>query len=362
MALSCGIIGLPNAGKSTLFNAISGLQVDAHPFPFCTIEPNTAIVRVPDERLDTLAKILKPEKVTYATIEFYDCAGLVKDAHRGEGLGNKFLSQIRGVDAIAHVVRLFKEGTVSHVYGNLDPKRDLEIVETELMISDLEILEERVKKLERLSKMKEEGARKELEALIKLKSFLQSFRFPDPDSFSEDEKKSISSYSFLSLKPFIYIANVDEEQLSKTPFPEIEEYARSRNARVVYVCARLEEELSLLDPKERRSYMETFGIEELATLKIIRSVYDILGLITFYTVVGKEIRAWPVKKGTKCVEAAGKIHSDMEKGFIRAEVISFSDFLAAGSEKEAREKGLIHIEGKDYLVRDGDILHIRFHV
>lgn len=362
MGLSCGIIGLPNSGKSTIFNAITGLSAAAQPYPFCTIEPNMGTVYVPDKRLEVLASLLKPEKVTPTTIEFFDVAGLIKDAHKGEGLGNKFLSHIRGVDAIAHVVRCFKREDVTHVYGNVDPKRDIEIVETELLISDLEIVEERIKKLEKTVKVSVEKSKKELELLLKIKSLLESYNFIDISDFDEDEKSVIRSFNLLSSKPFFYVTNIDEELLGKTPIYEIEEYARKRGANVVYICGRLEEELSLIPYEERRAYMETYGLKELAVEKIVKVAYQVLGLITFYTIVGKEVRAWTIKKGTKCVEAAGKIHSDMEAGFIKAEVLSYDDFVIAGSEKDAREKGLIHIEGRDYVVKDGDILHIRFNV
>ncbi len=362
MGLSCGIIGLPNSGKSTIFNALTGLSVPAHPYPFCTIEPNLGIVQVPDERLSKLASIVKPEKVTPTTIEFFDVAGLIKDAHKGEGLGNRFLSYIRGVDAIAHVVRCFKREDVTHVYGSIDPLRDIEIVETELAISDLEVVEDRIKKLERTSKTHGEKFRKELDLLLEVKTLLGSGRFIEIGLLKEEQKSILKSFSLLTSKPFFYIANVDEESLEKIPFPQVEEYARKRKTAVVYICGKLEEELLRFSKDERRAYMEMYGLKDLAVEKIVKTAYQLLGLITFYTIVGKEVRAWTVKKGTKCVEAAGKIHSDMEAGFIKAEVISYEDFIKAGSEKDAREKGFVHVEGRDYEVKDGDILHIKFNI
>ncbi|MCX7857454.1 MAG: redox-regulated ATPase YchF [Deltaproteobacteria bacterium] len=362
MGISCGLIGLPNSGKSTIFNALTGLCAGAHPYPFCTIEPNVGASHVPDERLKVLASIVNPEKVTYTSIEFFDVAGLIKDAHKGEGLGNKFLSHIRTVDAIGHVVRCFERGDITHVYGTVNPKRDIEIVETELIISDLEIIEERLKKLERMLKLSGEKQKKEIDLLLKVKSILESYSFIDTSSFNTEERSLLKSFSLLSAKPFFYIGNIGEELIGRTPIDEIEEHAKKRHTTVVYVCGKLEEELSCIPYEEKRSFMEMYGLEELAVEKIVKTAYKILDLITFYTIVGKEVRAWTIKRGTTCVEAAGKIHSDMEKGFIKAEVISYDDFVKAGSEKEARERGLVHLEGKDYIVKDGDILHIRFSV
>jgi GTP-binding protein YchF len=361
MGLSCGIIGLPNSGKSTIFNALTGLSAACLPYPFCTIEPNIGTVYVPDKRLEILASILRPEKVTPTTIEFYDVAGLIKDAHKGEGLGNKFLGHIRGVDAIAHVVRCFRRGDVTHVYGNLNPRRDVEIVETELLISDLEIVEERIKKLERLIKISGERVRGEFEVLLKVKNALESNNFINIWEFGEEERTMLRSFNLLSSKPFFYVANIDEDSLFDVPIGDLEEYAKKRGTSVVYICGKLEEELSHIPPGEKESYVEMYGLKELGVEKIVKTAYEILGLITFYTIVGKEVRAWTVRKGTKCVEAAGKIHSDMGQGFIKAEVLSYEDFVRLGSEKEAREKGFVHVEGKDYVVKDGDILHIRFH-
>ncbi|MCS7281405.1 MAG: redox-regulated ATPase YchF [Desulfobacterota bacterium] len=361
MGVTCGIIGLPNSGKTTIFNAITGLSAPNEPYPFCTIEPNVGIVSVPDERLDKLASILKPERVTATTMEFFDVAGLIKDAHKGEGLGNKFLSHIRSVDALAHVVRCFHRKDVTHMYGSVDPIRDIEIVETELVISDLEVIEDRIRKLERISKISGEKQKKEMTLLLRVKSLLERNTFIDMSNFDEEELSILKPLNLLSSKPFFYVANIDEDSLNFTPFDELEAYAKKRGTTVVYICGRLEEELASLPKDEKKVYMEMYGLKEVGALKIIRTAYSVLGLITFYTIVGKEVRAWAVRQGTRCSEAARKIHSDMERGFIKAEVLSYEDFLKTGSEKEAKEKGYVHIEGRDYVVKDGDILHIKFH-
>ena len=361
MSFSCGIIGLPNSGKSTIFNALTALAVPSQPYPFCTIEPNIGIVEVPDERLTRLSEILKPAKVTPTTIEFIDIAGLIKDAHKGEGLGNKFLSHIRNIDAIAHVLRSF-DGNVPHVYAGVDPRRDAEIVETELIIADLEIVEERLDKIERIAKVSKEKGAAETEVLSRVKRILESGSFINMDDFEESEKEIIRSSNLIASKPVFYIANVDEEMVSIGPVPELEEFALTKGRKLVSISGKLEADLACLPEEERASYMEMYGMTEMSINGVIRTGYDMLGLITFYTVVGKEMRAWTIPRETTAAKAAGKIHSDMERGFIKAEVINYEDFVRCGTEHSAREKGLMRMEGRDYIVRDGDILRIRFNV
>lgn len=362
MGFSCGIVGLPNSGKSTIFNAMTSLCVAAQPYPFCTIEPNVGIVPVPDARLTNLAAILKPEKVTPTSIEFIDIAGLIKDAHKGEGLGNRFLGHVRNVDAIAHIVRCFQAGSVPHVYADIDPVRDIEIVETELVISDLEIVEDQLKKIERVAKVSKEKHGEEQEVLLKIRTFLEKGEFVDSVTFSEEQKGFLRSFNLITTKPLFYVANVDETGLNEPSDERLEALAGRKGRKVVAVCGKLEEELATLSDEERTSYMELYEMKELGIEKVIRVGYEILGLITFYTIVGKEMRAWTIPAGTTAFEAAGKIHTDMQRGFIRAEALSYDDFVMCGSEHAAREKGLIHVEGKEYIVKDGDILHIRFNV
>jgi GTP-binding protein YchF len=362
MGFSCGIIGLPNSGKSTIFNALTALSVAAQPYPFCTIDPNVGIVPVPDERLAALAGLMHPEKVTPTTIEFIDIAGLVKDAHKGEGLGNRFLGQIREVDAVAHVVRCFEGNNVPHVYASIDPARDIDTIETEIIISDLEIVEERLEKMARLARVSKEKHETEQEVLKRVKAMLEAGRFIDRGKFGAEELVVLDSFALITSKPLFYIANIDEGDLDKVPIEAIEKAAKERGREVVYICGKLEEELALLPEEEREGFMEMYSMKERGIEKIIKAGYGILDLVTFYTVVGKEMRAWTVKKNTPVVKAAGKIHTDMERGFIKAEVIATADFLKAGSEAGAREHGVARIEGKEYLVKDGDILHIRFNV
>jgi hypothetical protein len=362
MSWSCGIIGLPNSGKSTIFNALTTLTVPCQPYPFCTIEPNVGIVAVPDERLVKLAEILKPEKVTPTTIEFIDVAGLIKDAHKGEGLGNRFLSHIRNVDAIAHVIRRFGTENVPHVYSDIDPKRDMEVVETEIIISDLEIVEERLDKLNRLAKVSKEKGDKEIELLTRIKSSLERSSFVNMEDFDHGDREIVRSFNLITTKPIFYVANIDEEALGNLPIALLEDLVGSKGSRLVYICGKLEQDLIDLSPDERKSYMDLYGMTEMSIEKVIKVGYEMLGLITFYTIVGKEMRAWTIQKNTTCVKAAGKIHTDMERGFIKAEVINASDFVLYGSEHAAREHGALKIEGKEYIVKDGDILHIRFNI
>ncbi len=362
MSFSCGFIGLPNSGKSTIFNALTSLAVPCQPYPFCTIDPNVGVVPVPDRRLLSLAELLKPEKVVETTIQFVDIAGLIKDAHKGEGLGNRFLAHIRNVDATAHVIRAFTAGQVPHVYEDIDPARDMDIVETEIIISDLEIVEDRIKKIERLAKISKDKGEVEMELLLRVKRYLDSGRFVRMEDFDETESGIIRGFDLITTKPLFYIANVDEDAFVSVPIANIEEAAKARGREVVYICGKLEQDLSVLPEEERTSFMELYGMEEFSIEKIIHVGYRILNLITFYTIVGKVMRAWTIPRGTPCVKAAGKIHTDMEKGFIRAEVINIDEFIACGSEHAAREKGLLRLEGKEYVVQDGDILHIRFNV
>lgn len=362
MSWSCGIIGLPNSGKSTIFNALTTLTVPCQPYPFCTIEPNVGIVAVPDERLVKLAEILKPEKATPTTIEFIDVAGLIKDAHKGEGLGNRFLSHIRNVDAIAHVIRCFGTKNVPHVYSDIDPRRDMEIVETEIIISDLEIVEERLDKLNRIAKVSREKGVKEIELLSKIKSTLERSSFVNMNDFDHSETEIVRSFNLITTKPIFYIANIDEDTLGDLPNSNLEALVQSKGGKLVYICGKLEQDLIGLSPDERQSYMDLYGMTEMSIERVIKVGYEMLGLITFYTIVGKEMRAWTIPSNTTCVKAAGKIHTDMERGFIKAEVINASDFVRYGSEHAAREHGALKLEGKEYIVKDGDILHIRFNV
>ncbi len=362
MGFSCGIIGLPNSGKSTIFNALTALCVAAQPYPFCTIEPNVGIVPVPDARLANLARLVKPEKVTPTSIEFVDIAGLIKDAHKGEGLGNKFLGHIRAVDAVAHVVRCFKAENIPHVYDEIDPARDADVVETEIVISDLEIVEERLGKLERLAKVSKEKHGEEQHVLFRIKETLSRGEFLKSDSFTPEEGELVRSFGLITAKPLFYVANIGEQDLG-SPEPSCFQGLMERRGRpVVPICGRLEEELALLPPEEMGSFMELYGMKARGIENVITAGYAILDLITFYTLVGKELRAWTIPRHTTAYTAAGKIHSDMQKGFIKAEVISYEHFAQCGSEHVAREKGLVSIEGKEYSVKDGDILHIRFNL
>jgi GTP-binding protein YchF len=362
MSFSCGIIGLPNSGKSTIFNALTTLTVPCQPYPFCTIEPNVGIVAVPDERLVQLAEMLKPEKAIPTTIEFIDVAGLIKDAHKGEGLGNKFLSHIRNVDAVAHVLRCFTTKNVPHVYADVDPERDMDIVETEIVISDLEIVEDRIRKIERLAKISKEKGVQEHGLLLRIKQTLEKGSFVIMEEFSPADQEIIRSFNLITTRPIFYVANVDEETMSEIPIAPLEKIVAKKKSRIVYICGKLEQDLIAVPAQERKAFMELYDMTEMSIEKVIKVGYDMLGLITFYTIVGKEMRAWTIPRGTTCVKAAGKIHSDMERGFIKAEVINFEDFARWGSEHIAREKGALRIEGKEYIVRDGDILHIRFNV
>lgn len=356
------MIGLPNSGKSTIFNALTALSVPCQPYPFCTIEPNVGVIPVPDDRLTGLAQILKPEKTTPTTIEFVDIAGLIKDAHKGEGLGNKFLSHIRNVDAVAHVVRYFGTKNIPHVYSDVNPKRDVGIVETEILISDLEIVEERLRKIERLAKVSREKGETEHGLLLKIRETIEKGAFVDMEQYDENEKQLVCSFNLIATKPVFYIANVDEETLNNLPVATIEELVQKKGRRAVYICGKLEEDLSALPDQEKASYMELYSMEKMSIENVIRVGYEVLNLITFYTAVGKEMRAWTIPKNTTCVKAAGKIHTDMEKGFIKADVINVNDFIRCGSEHTAKEKGLLRLEGRDYIVKDGDVLHIRFNV
>jgi GTP-binding protein YchF len=363
MGFKCGIVGLPNVGKSTLFNSLTQAEIAAENYPFCTIDPNVGVVEVPDLRLGQLATIVKPEKVIPTTMEFVDIAGLVEGASKGEGLGNKFLAHIRETDAIAHVVRCFDNDDVVHVAGKLDPLSDIEIINTELALADLESVDRAIQRTEKSIKASEKDARVRMQVLEKLRTCLNDGHRARSAGLDADEKKMIQDIHLITTKPVMYVANVAEDGFEANPYLDaVREKAQSEGAEVVPVCAGTEAEIARLDEEDRLLFLHELGLKEAGLEQVIRAGYALLELLTFFTAGKREVRAWTVKSGSTAPQAAGRIHTDFERGFIRAEVTAFTDFVTMGGEQGAKEAGKLRLEGKTYIVKEGDIMHFRFNV
>ena len=363
-SLEVGIVGLPNVGKSTLFNAITKAGAEAANYPFCTIEPNVGVVAVPDGRLEVLTKLYNSKKTTPASVRFVDIAGLVKGASKGEGLGNKFLEHIRQVDAIAHVVRCFEDENITHVADTIDPLRDIDTIQTELCLADLDVVDKRLAKVAKLLKSGSKEAKLESEILERVKNSLNEAKPARSLNLTDDELFIIRDANLLTLKPTLYIANVAEEDLAaeNSYVKKVRELAAQEDAQVVVICAKVESEIAELDADEAKEFLADLGLESSGLDRLIHAAFDLLGLMTFLTAGADECRAWTIKKETSAVKAAGKIHSDIERGFIRAEIVNYDDLIKLGSINAARDKGLVRLEGKDYIMQDGDVTYFRFNV
>lgn len=366
MALQCGIVGLPNVGKSTLFNALTSARAEAANYPFCTIEPNKGIVKVPDPRLRKLEELVSPQKTLPAVVEFVDIAGLVKGASSGEGLGNKFLGHIKEVDAIVHVVRCFEDSDITHVHGKVDPLEDISVIETELILKDLETVENRVKKWNRGAKGKE---KEEVDFYFRIKEMLEEGKWLSREEFTEEENAWLKGLCLISAKKVLYVANVEEDAIgldlesSSEAVQTLAKKAEEEGNQWIAICSKIEAEIAELETlEERNEFLESLGLEESGLNILIRTAYQLLGLQTYFTAGEKEVRAWTIRKGFAAPQAAGVIHTDFEKGFIKAEVIAYDDYVRCGSEQSAKEQGLMRMEGKEYIVQDGDVVHFRFNV